>query len=139
MKLSRAAIAVYMGLVFASGALLGAFAHRLYTVSGVRAEVPTPKPTPSEVRTRYLDEMKTRLKLNDEQMTKLSLIFDDGRARIRETGRKTDLEFQTIREEQQQRIRALLSPEQQTEYEKLRKERQHRSKGGGGKMPGPGF
>ena len=37
MKLSRATIALYVGLVFVSGAVLGFFGNRLYTASTVSA------------------------------------------------------------------------------------------------------
>ena len=37
MKLTRWTVALYMALVFVCGGVVGAFAHRLYTVSGVSA------------------------------------------------------------------------------------------------------
>jgi hypothetical protein len=57
MKLSRAAIALYIALVFGSGVLLGAFGHRLYMVSTVIAN----KPSPEEFRKRMVAEYQSRL------------------------------------------------------------------------------
>ena len=79
MKLSRAAIALYVSLVFASGAVLGVFGHRLYTVSSVSAKAVR---NPEEFRKRTMAEMQTRLKLTDDQVLKLNAIMDETRARV---------------------------------------------------------
>lgn len=130
MKLSRAAIALYVALVFVSGVVLGAVGLRFYVVS----TTPT-RPTPEEVRKRVTAEYQQRLKLTDDQLAKLNIIMDETRARIEETRRQLHPAYQKIREEQQEKFRELLTPEQQTEYDKLRKERDQRSKQGG---RGPG-
>ena len=44
MKLTRWTVALYMGLVFVCGGVVGAFGHRLYTVSGVSANVASRNP-----------------------------------------------------------------------------------------------
>jgi Spy/CpxP family protein refolding chaperone len=128
MKLSRSAIALYVGLVFASGAVLGAFGHRLYTVSTVSAK--TTK-NPEEFRKRYLAEMERRLVLTPEQLSKVNAILDETRSRFHEVNERTKPELQAIRLEQQDKIRALLNPTQQAEYEKMRKEREERQKQNG--------
>src|SRR5579863_9992352 len=131
MKLSRATIALYIALVFASGVLLGAFGHRLYMVSTVNA-----KPTPEDFRKKVVAEYQSRLKLTDEQVSRLNMIMDETRARIDETRQKMHPTYQKIREEQQQKFRDLLTPEQQVEYDKIHKEREQRQKQNG--RPGPG-
>jgi Spy/CpxP family protein refolding chaperone len=128
MKLSRAAIALYVGLVFASGAVLGVFGHRLYTVSSVSAKGTR---NPEEWRKKTMSEMQTRLKLTDDQVVKLNAIMDETRARVEETRQKMRPAYQKINEEQQSKIRALLSPEQQAEHEKMLAERQERQKQNG--------
>jgi len=121
MKLSRAAIIAYIGLVFASGAVLGALGHRLYTVSTVSAKVTR---NPDEFRKRVIAEYQTRLKLTDVQVSQLSEIMDETRSRVEETRQKMKPAYQKIHEEQTEKIRAMLNPNQQSEYEKIRKERE---------------
>src|SRR5258708_2342634 len=124
MRLSRATIAVYVLLVFASGAVLGAFGHRLYTVSSVSAKAP-PK-NPEEFRKKVVAEYQSRLKLSDDQVSKLNTIMDETRARVEETRQKMRPAYQKIHEEQADKIREMLSGDQRTEFEKMRKEREER-------------
>ena len=138
MKLSKAAIATYVALVFASGMVLGVFGQRLYTESVVSAKSTT-RTSPEEWRKRYTTEMQSRLKLNSNQVGQLNVILDETRARTREVHERTIPELQTIRKEQQDKIRAMLQPDQQSEYDKMRQEREEREKqnrnrpGGGGR------
>lgn len=134
MKLSRAAIAFYIALVFVSGVVLGAVGHRFYLVS----TTPT-RPTPEEVRKRVTAEYQQRLKLTDDQMLKLNMIMDETRARIEETRQKLHPAYQKIREEQQEKFREMLTPDQKAEYEKILKERGQRQKQGGRGPGGPGI
>jgi Spy/CpxP family protein refolding chaperone len=123
MKLSRAAIAAYIGLVFASGAVLGAFGHRLYTASSVSAKAAK---NPVEFRKRILANMERRLNLTPDQESKVNTILDETRARFDAVNERTKPELKAIREEQQNKINAILTPEQQVEYAKMRKEREER-------------
>ncbi|HWZ34034.1 MAG TPA: hypothetical protein VNX18_22000 [Bryobacteraceae bacterium] len=123
MKLSRAAIALYVGLVFASGLVLGAFGQRLYTASVV---VPRQRPNPEEFRKRIVAEYQSRLKLSPDQVGKLNQILDDTRARMEETRKSMRPAYQKIHEEQVAKIREILAPEQLSEYDKMRKEREER-------------
>lgn len=134
MKLSRAAIALYVALVFVSGMVLGAVGHRFYLVSTTPA-----RPTPEEVRKRITAEYQQRLKLTDDQLVKLNMIMDETRARIEDTRRQMHPAYQKIREEQQAKFRELLTPDQQVEYDKLRKEHEQRQKQGGRGPGGPGL
>ena len=121
MTFSRWKIAMYVGLVFVSGALLGAFSHRLYTVSGVSANAPR---NPEEFRRRYMEEMKTRLKLTSDQVTQLSAILDETRSRVRSTRESIEPEIRKIRDEQQEKVHHILSADQRPEYDQMRKERE---------------
>jgi len=134
MKLSRATIALYIALVFVSGVVLGAFAHQFYTVSTVNA-----RPTAEDVRKRIVAEYESRMKLSDNQVAQLNMIMDETRARIDETRQKMHPAYQKIREEQQEKFRKLLTPDQIAEYDKILKERMTRQKQGGGRGPGPGI
>jgi len=127
MKLSKSMIATYVALVFVSGMVLGVFGQRLYTESVVSAKS-TGRPTPEEWRKRYTAEMQSRLKLQPDQLTQLNAILDETRARTREVHERTIPGLQTIRKEQQDKIRAMLQPAQQTEYDKILMEREEREK-----------
>jgi hypothetical protein len=137
MNLSRAKIALYMALVFGCGAVLGAFGHSLYMVSSVTA-TKSGRPSPEEFRKKQVAEFQTRLKLTDPQVTKLNLILDETRARVEETRKQMHPAYQKIHEEQWQKVREMLTPDQQVEYDKIRKEREERQKQNGGR-PGPGL
>jgi hypothetical protein len=132
MKFTRLSVSLYVGLVFASGAVLGAFAHRAYTASSVSAAAPT---NPEEFRKRFLAEMKSRVKLSDEQLTKLVVVLDETRSQFRKTRESIEPEMLRIREEQHQWILSLLKPEQAAEYEKMRKEREERQRQQGNPLP----
>lgn len=138
MKLTRWTVALYMALVFACGGVVGAFAHRLYTVSGVSANAA--QRNPEEYRKRFMVEMKARLQLSDDQASKLGAIMDETRTRFRDVREKFEPEMQKIRDDQRQRISELLSPSQQAEWQKIVEERQRRrdsKKGREGPPPQP--
>jgi len=123
MKLTRGAIALYVGLVFASGAVLGAFVNRAFIESNVSANTPR---NPAEFRKRYMTEMRSRLKLTDQQAVELEAVLEETRAQFNMTRASIEPEMQRIRQEQQDRIVAILKPEQLPEWEQVRRERDER-------------
>jgi Spy/CpxP family protein refolding chaperone len=131
MNFSRAAIAAYVGLIFVSGAVLGAFGDRLYTATR-EAGKPGPRPNPEEFRRKLLDTFHDRLHLTDEQFAKLNMIMDETRSRVEETRHQMKPAYQKIHEEQDQKIRAMLTPDQQVEFDKILRERRDREKNGRG-------
>jgi hypothetical protein len=139
MQFSRLSALLYLALVFGAGITVGALGHRFYTVSPVNADS-RPR-NPEEYRRRYMDEMKTRLKLSGDQASKLETILDETRSRFRENYERMKPEMQRIRAEQVEKVRAILDENQRTEYEKMRAERdakeQERRKRGD--MPPPGI
>ena len=138
MNFSRKSIALYVGLVFVSGAVLGVFGDRLYTVTTVASKGKNaPKPSPEEFRRGYLGYMQKRLTLTEAQITHLGLILDETRARMNEVHERTVPEQQEIQKSQSEKIRALLTPAQQSEYDVVIKERRERMKKGGPRG-GPG-
>ncbi len=136
MRLSRLTIALYVGLIFASGAVLGVFGHSLYSVSTVKSNT---TPTPEALRKKKLAEMQSRLKLTDEQFTKINSIYDETRARFHEVRHRMDPEMEKIGKEQREKVRSVLSSDQQAEYEKMLKEQDEHQKQNGGRGPGPGI
>ena len=127
-------IAVYVGLIFLSGVLVGAFGHRLYTVNTVSAN---PLRSPEEFRKRYVAEMESRLKLRPDQVAQLNTFLDQTRARLHEVHDRYRPEMESIRHEQNGKIKAMLDEQQRAEYDKILAERErNQRKGPGG---GPGF
>jgi hypothetical protein len=120
----RFSAALYLLLVFASGALVGAFGHRLYTVGTVSADKRGRPKNPEEWRKRYINDLQSRLNLSSDQMTQLNVILDETRERFREVHERTDPERKAIHQQQVDRINAMLSEEQRSEYAKFRAERE---------------
>jgi hypothetical protein len=122
MRLSRWTVALYMGIVFLCGGIVGAFGFRLYSVSGVSANV-APR-NPDEFRKKYLADIKPRLHLSDDQISKMNAIMDVTRMRFRETRESIEPELTKIREDQQRQFADLFSPDQKVEWQKILAERQ---------------
>ena len=125
MKRPHLAVLIYVVLTFVSGVLVGAVGHKLYTAR-TAAERSGPR-SPEDYRRRYLEEMRSRLKLNDSQMTQLNSILDATRERWRQLREKDRPEMKAIQDEQVERILAILDEPQRAEYEKMRQERERHS------------
>lgn len=139
MKLSRWTIALYVGLIFVSGVVLGVFGHSLYAVTVVKSGQPPRRPTPEEVRKKTLAEMQARMKLTDEQVSRINSIYDETRARVSEVHEKYRPQMDAITKDQRDKVRSILSADQVSEYEKMLKERDEREKQRGGRGQGPGI
>ena len=123
MKRSSLTVTLSMLAVFLSGALVGAFGHRLYTVHSVSAVVTPSKPTPEDWRRREVQELRTRLKLDDNQVSRLNTIFDQTRDRFHAMRERSRPEAEQIRQDQRNHIRAILNALQRPEYEKIVQEK----------------
>lgn len=109
----RSTTILYLLLVFASGATVGAFANRLYMMKSVSAST-------SKTRDQqYMQDMTTRLHLTEPQVASLRKIMDETRVRFRET-------HKTVEEEHAQKVLAILNDNQKAEYAKMREEREKR-------------
>jgi hypothetical protein len=145
MKLSRAAIALYLGIVFVSGGVLGFYANRVYANYSAppRQAFQAPK-NPQEFRKGLVEFYKTRLQLTDDQLQKLQLILDDTTAQYDAQFKK---ERQAIRPElarihqgQVDRINEMLNPTQREEYKKILENRERfRLNKKNGRPGGPGI
>jgi hypothetical protein len=107
-------------LVFASGAVLGAVANRLYMVNTVSG---TPKrPTPEEFRRHQVDEMRQRVKVDDTQIASFNQILDQTKAAFDQTHKQYNAANRAIWDEQRNKVRAILRPDQVVLYDKLMSE-----------------
>ena len=127
MNLTQPKIALYAALIFGSGALLGGFSYRLYNATAVNAKATVSK-GPANFKARYIEESQRRLNLTEAQLSKLVQNLDETRARMDEVNARAQPEIDRIRDEQIDKIRAMLTPTQLLEYEKFRKEREDRRK-----------
>jgi hypothetical protein len=153
MKLSRATIVFYVGLVFVSGAVLGFFSNRLYSAStstGVglfttkTASAKSNPPTPEEFRKWLTGYYQKRLQLSDDQVQKMNIILDESQAQVKAIHAQMDPQLDAVHANQITRMNLMLMPAQQTEYEKMRIERQEKEKEKqnqrrNGRSGGPGF
>jgi uncharacterized membrane protein len=122
MRLTRWMVASYMAVVFVCGGVAGAFGYHLYTVSAVSANAGFRNP--EAFRKKFLADMTARLHLSDDQITKMTAILDQTRLRFRAARSTIEPEMEKIREDQRRQISDILSPNQQTEWEKVAEERQ---------------
>lgn len=115
--------ALYLILVFLSGCLVGVFGNRLYQMRSVSASV-SGRPSSLELRRKYVTELRGRLHLSDDQVSKLQPILDATHRRVHEVMERRRPEMKAIEADQARQIRALLNPDQQAEFEKFRQERE---------------
>lgn len=124
MKRLTLPLIAYMFIVFACGIAVGAFAHRAVTAREVRAGRPR---SPEEFRERYIELMRSRLKLTDVQVRQLQAALDHTRERFEALDEGVlRPQKQAIWEQQVAEINSFLTPEQQDGYAALRKEREER-------------
>ena len=123
MRRSSLNVAVSMLAVFVSGAVVGVFGHRLYTVRSVYSAVEKPARSPEDWRRNYIQELRTRLTLDEAQVSRLNEILDQTRDRFQALRDKGRPEAEQIRQDQRNNVRAMLNPSQQPEYEKILQER----------------
>ena len=124
MPKSRFSAAIYLTLVFLSGALVGGLSYRLYAVRTVSAITSPPRPTPDEARRRYIATMRDKVKLDDQQIEQLNHILDETRSAFDDVRTKMRTEGQAIQNLQVERITAILRDDQKPLYTALRANRE---------------
>jgi len=148
MPKSKTSAVLSLLLVFVSGALVGVLAHRAYTLNKTATASTGPRKLgPADWRKRNLAEMKTRLKLDDQQAARLDEIFNQVDDDFRQLRTKRIAEDHAVQSALVDKINAILRPDQQLLYQQLRDERekererrrqQMQKQGGpGGPPPGP--
>lgn len=124
---SKFSLILSMLVVFASGVVVGVVSHG-YWVGKNQPPKQEARKGPEEYRRAYVAEMKKRLKLDEAQGTKLVQILDETRDKYRALRDKMRPDMDAIQQEQVDRINGMLSPEQQQEYTRMRKERDDKRK-----------
>jgi hypothetical protein len=121
MKRPTLSIALYLCLVFLSGVLVGSFGFSLYSKRSAVAP-----PSQQQIQARYLEDMRTHLKLSDDQVQKLKLIMEVTGKQIHALREKNRPEAHAIHEQHYQSVCAILNDTQRAAYDKLREEREKR-------------
>jgi uncharacterized membrane protein len=135
MKFSRASILFYFALVFVCGGVLGVFGQRLYSASTVLSS----SNRQEEFRKKALAEYRSRLKLTDDQVSKMGALMDETRARVGDIRKQMHPLYEKVHQEQTEKVREILNATQREEYDRMLKEREERQKQNGGRGPGPGI
>jgi hypothetical protein len=124
MKRSSLSTWIYLLLVFTSGAALGVFSDHLYTTKTVLAKSVSARNDPNEYKRKYMDEMKTRLKLDSAQVANLGQILDETGAQMHDLHEKYKPEMVSIHNAQVDRVKGILTENQRSEYQKMLVERE---------------
>jgi hypothetical protein len=123
---TRSSALLSLILVFLSGTLVGAVSYRLYMVntvnSGGGSSGRPPRMDPEEVRKRRINEMRDKVKLDEAQVSKLNVIYDNTRQQFHDLKKRGDEEGRQIWDAQKDAVRAILRPDQLPLYEQHMKE-----------------
>lgn len=120
--------ALYVLLVFAAGVAAGVLGQRVLSGPQVSASAAAKAPSPADFRKKHVGEMRTRLKLTDEQVVSLNKILDHTRDQFRAARERARPEMDRIYQDQVQRITGMLKPEQRPEYERIVEEHDRQRK-----------
>ena len=119
--------ALYLGLVFVAGSVLGAAAHRFYAVQTADARVSRPaRKSTKDRRAELVACLRDEINLTQEQAAKVSAIYDDIGDQYHAVRRTIDPEVKVLRAQRADRIMALLDDEQKTKYQEILTERERK-------------
>lgn len=118
MSESRAKLIGTLGLVFALGLLLGGLVVNLYHARG-RADAAPGWAARRLDPARYFDQLSRELSLRPDQVEALRRVLGETREEFGRLREEVGPKFRTIRERAQERIRALLDPQQQGRFAEM--------------------
>jgi septal ring factor EnvC (AmiA/AmiB activator) len=118
-------VPLYVLMVFLSGVLVGSVGHRLLVAKPVNAG---PRPKPEDFRRNYIERMRTRLHLSDDQLAQLKDALQKTDQRMADFDQRFKAERKALWDEHVQRINAFLDDQQRAEYQKLRQEHEQQRK-----------
>ncbi len=142
MPKSRISALLSVLLVFFSGAVLGAFSYRLYSINPVQSGStggPPKKMGPEEFRKKYVSDLSGAVKLDAQQITTLNAVLDRTHEEFDKLNDQVKIERDAMNEKwrpereaihnrQVDSINALLRPEQRPLYDAFRAERERQRK-----------
>jgi len=138
MAYSKVSAFLSLLLVFASGIVVGGFGYRAYTTKVSQPPRPPEKRSPEDFLKRAIAEMTREVHLDDKQVVQLKQIYEETFAAFnqkrQEFNAKLHAEGQVIHDQQVEKIKEILRPDQIPLYDALRArheaERKARHKGG---------
>ena len=128
MPTSKLSASIYLSLVFLSGILVGGVSYRVYSLKSVSASTTSRRPSPAEFRRRYVNDLRTRLNLDDKEVAQVEQILDQTQAEFHELHARMNAQGQAIQNEQVAKIKAMLAPNQEAGYDAFRAEREKKRK-----------
>ncbi len=114
MQPERKRATLYLGLIFLCGALAGAVATNLWMSLGPSAP-PARADSPRPSRQRAVEWFAQHLDLSPEQAQQLGVILDE----TRQAYGAHELEIERIRQQGNDRIRAILNDQQKARFEQI--------------------
>jgi Spy/CpxP family protein refolding chaperone len=117
-------------LVFASGIVVGIVGYRVYSAAAPSSvsKAPQKKMAPEEFRKQLMDEMAKEVHLDDQQISQLRQIYQDTDANFNQVRDDLNSKLHTqgaaIHEQQVEKIKAMLRPDQIPLYDALRARRE---------------
>lgn len=118
--------ALYLGAVFAAGAVFGIAAYRFYAVNTANAELQAAPVTPQEYRDRMVGKLQHELGLSPDQTVEVQKIYDYIGERWHDVRDAMEPEFEAMRKERADRIMGILNPEQQEKYRQMLEEKRRK-------------
>jgi len=151
MSKSKLSALLSLFLVFASGAVLGAFAYRLYSAApvlttGNAGGPPAGRMSPADFRKKYAADLTKEMKLDADQVKKLNAILDQTNEEFQKLNQKMKPEQDALDEKrdafrekyrpdreaihnrQVESINAMLREDQRATYAAFRAERERQRK-----------
>jgi hypothetical protein len=129
MPTSKLSATIYLSLVFLSGILVGGVSYRVYSLKTVSASTTgSRRATPEEFRRRYVNDLRTRLNLDEKEVSQIQQILDQTDAEFHQLRANMNAQAQTLHDQQVARIKAILAPDQEAGYDQFRAEREKKRK-----------
>ena len=107
-------------LLLGFGFLSGFLTHRMMSAAVVNAK------TAEDFRHSYTAEMKSKLKLDAQQVAQLDVILDETKARYKALRDENRPAMLKIKADQVSRVKSILKPDQVPEYERMVAEHERR-------------
>ena len=135
MEISSTKVALYLGLIFSGGVAAGVMGSILYTSETVSAKALLTNNN-DDWRKKYVESMKTRLSMSDEQLKRLNETLDETRVEYRLLRNRYKPEMDKIHTVQVEKIKKFLMDAQMAEFDKMEREREEKMRA---RENGPGI
>ncbi len=135
MQISKGKVALYLGLMFGAGAAAGVMGSIRYSAETVSAKA-LQVSNNDDWRKKYVESMKTRLSMSEDQLKKLDDTLDETRVEYRLLRNRYKPEMDKIHTVQVEKIKKFLKNEQMPEFDKMEREREEKMRA---RESGPGL